>query len=474
MLELLFLLLPVAAAYGWYMGRRSAQQSKQDDASRLSRDYVAGVNFLLSNQQDKAVDLFLDMLKEDTGTVEAHLTLGNLFRSRGEVDRAIRIHQSLMESASLTYDQRLLAVQQLGRDYMAAGLYDRAEDMFKQLVDETDFRLGALQQLLQIYQATSDWQSAIEVAERLVKLGKEKHRGEIANFWCELALQQMAANDLDKAMALLKKGAAADRNSARVSIMMGRVWMEKGDYAKAVESLERVIDQDKELVGETLEMLQTCYQQLGKADEWEIFLRRCVEENAGATAELMLAQILEQREGVEAAQNYVTRQLERHPTMRVFHKLMDYHLNEAEEGRAKESLGVLRNMVGEQVRSKPRYRCQKCGFTAHTLYWHCPSCRSWATIKPIRGLDGQKGQKNRRFSYNILIISFPSPPAAPASPSSAQGKTAACYFVSFTGRMLPVYLFCALWRPSTLRSGHDVNSYPIFPRCHFLSRCGCA
>ena len=389
MLELLFLLLPVAAAYGWYMGRRSAQQSKQDDASRLSRDYVAGVNFLLSNQQDKAVDLFLDMLKEDTGTVEAHLTLGNLFRSRGEVDRAIRIHQSLMESASLTYDQRLLAVQQLGRDYMAAGLYDRAEDMFKQLVDETDFRLGALQQLLQIYQATSDWQSAIEVAERLVKLGKEKHRGEIANFWCELALQQMAANDLDKAMALLKKGPAAGRNSARVSIMMGRVWMEKGDYAKAVESLERVIDQDKELVGETLEMLQTCYQQLGKADEWEVFLRRCVEENAGATAELMLAQILEQREGVEAAQNYVTRQLERHPTMRVFHKLMDYHLNEAEEGRAKESLGVLRNMVGEQVRSKPRYRCQKCGFTAHTLYWHCPSCRSWATIKPIRGLDGQ-------------------------------------------------------------------------------------
>ncbi|MCI1033124.1 lipopolysaccharide biosynthesis regulator YciM [Raoultella sp. BIGb0149] len=389
MLELLFLLLPVAAAYGWYMGRRSAQQSKQDDASRLSRDYVTGVNFLLSNQQDKAVDLFLDMLKEDTGTVEAHLTLGNLFRSRGEVDRAIRIHQSLMESASLTYDQRLLAVQQLGRDYMAAGLYDRAEDMFKQLVDETDFRLSALQQLLQIYQSTSDWQSAIDVAERLVKLGKEKHRGDIANFWCELALQQMANSDMDKAMSLLKKGAAADRNSARVSIMMGRVWMEKGDYPKAVESLERVINQDKELVGETLEMLQTCYQQLGKIDEWEAFLRRCVDENTGATAELMLAQILEQREGIEAAQSYVTRQLERHPTMRVFHKLMDYHLNEAEEGRAKESLGVLRNMVGEQVRSKPRYRCQKCGFTAHSLYWHCPSCRSWSTIKPIRGLDGQ-------------------------------------------------------------------------------------
>lgn len=389
MLELLFLLLPVAAAYGWYMGRRSAQQTKQDEANRLSRDYVAGVNFLLSNQQDKAVDLFLDMLKEDTGTVEAHLTLGNLFRSRGEVDRAIRIHQTLMESASLSYDQRLLAVQQLGRDYMAAGMYDRAEDMFNQLVDETDFRVGALQQLLQIYQATSEWQKAIDVAERLVKLGKDRQRGEIAHFYCELALQQMGNDDMDRAMALLKKGAAADRTSPRVSIMMGRVLMAKGDYAKAVESLLRVIDQDKELVSETLEMLQTCYLQLGKNAEWAEFLTRCVEENVGATADLMLAEIIDQREGQDQAQVAVTRQLQRHPTMRVFHKLMDYHLHDAEEGRAKESLMALRDMVGEQIRSKPRYRCQKCGFTAYTMYWHCPSCRAWSTVKPIRGLDGQ-------------------------------------------------------------------------------------
>ncbi|MNE26703.1 tetratricopeptide repeat protein [compost metagenome] len=294
-----------------------------------------------------------------------------------------------MESASLTYDQRLLAVQQLGRDYMAAGLYDRAEDMFSQLVDETEFRVSALQQLLQIYQLTSDWQKAIDTAERLVKLGKDKQRVEIAHFYCELALQQMASDDMEKAMTLLKKGASADRNSARISIMMGRVFMAKGEFAKAVECLLRVIDQDKELVSETLEMLQTCYQQLDKPNEWVAFLRRCVEENTGAMAELMLADVVEQHEGNDTAQVYITRQLQRHPTMRVFHKLMDYHLNDAEEGRAKESLMVLRDMVGEQVRSKPRYRCQKCGFTAYTLYWHCPSCRAWSTIKPIRGLDGQ-------------------------------------------------------------------------------------
>lgn len=389
MLELLFLLLPVAAAYGWYMGRRSAQQDKQQEASRLSREYVAGVNFLLSSQQDKAVDLFLDMLKEDSNTVEAHLTLGNLFRSRGEVDRAIRIHQALMESASLTFDQRLLAVQQLGRDYMAAGLYDRAEEMFNQLVDEQDFKVSALQQLLIIYQATSDWQKAIDVAEKLVKQGKDQQRIEIAHFYCELSLQAMGSDDLERGMALLKKAASADKNCARVSVMLGRIYIAKDEPAKAVEALSQVLDQDKDLVSEVLPMMHDCYQQLNQPEQWVAFLRRCVEENTGAAAELMLAEVLEQNEGIEAAQVYVGRQLQRHPTMRTFYRLMDYHLAEAEEGRAKESLQLLRDMVGEQIRTKPRYRCMKCGFTAHTMYWHCPSCRAWATIKPIRGLDGQ-------------------------------------------------------------------------------------
>ncbi|MCG8155739.1 lipopolysaccharide assembly protein LapB [Brenneria goodwinii] len=389
MLELLFLLLPVAAAYGWYMGRRSAQQDKEQESNRLSREYVTGVNFLLSNQQDKAVELFLDMLKDDSNTFEAHLTLGNLFRSRGEVDRAIRIHQALTESTSLTFEQRLLAVQQLGRDYLAAGLYDRAEDVLKQLVDEEDFRRGALQQLLQIHQATSDWLNAIDVAETLVKMGEDQLRADIAHFYCEQALLAMSSDDMDKALTLLKKGAAADKQCARVSIMMGRIYMAQQQYARAVDSLQQVLDQDKELVSETLSMLHECYQHLQQPQAWAEFLTRCVEENSGSTAELMLADIIEQEHGTEATEAYLNRQLQRHPTMRLFHRLIDYHLNEAEDGRAKESLQVLRDMVGEQIRTKPRYSCRKCGFTSQSLYWHCPSCRSWASIKPIRGLDGQ-------------------------------------------------------------------------------------
>jgi len=387
MLELLFLLLPVAAAYGWYMGRRSAQQGKQQEANRLSREYVTGVNFLLSNQQDKAVDLFLDMLKEDATDVEAHLTLGNLFRSRGEVDRAIRIHQSLMESTSLDYDQRLLATQQLGRDYMAAGLYDRAESMFKQLINENDFKVSSLKQLLSLYQLTSDWQQAIDIAEKLARADKSQQGTHIAHFYCELALQAMAGDDLDRALTLLRKAESADKNCGRVSIMFGRVWTAKGEPDKTIQVLQKVPEQDAEMISEVLPLIKESYQRLGDMSQWRVFLEQCVEKHQGSMAELYLAEEIESQQGLESAQHFLEAQLHSAPTINGFHRLVNYYLEGTEDGRAKESLAVLRDMVAEQLRLKPRYRCQKCGFTAHAIYWHCPSCKSWSTIKPMRGLD---------------------------------------------------------------------------------------
>ncbi|GAA5106528.1 lipopolysaccharide assembly protein LapB [Orbus sasakiae] len=384
MFELLFLLLPIAAGYGWYMGGRNAKQKYKSESNRLSREYVDGLNFLLSNQKDKAVDLFLDMLKEDSGTLEAHLTLGNLFRSRGEVDRAIRIHQALMESSSLTFEQRLLAIQQLGRDYMTAGFYDRAEDMFLQLIDEEDFQQYALQQLIIVYQSTSDWSKAINVATKLVKLGQTKYNKDIAQFFCELAALAIAADDLIKAMFYLQKSISADANCARTSLMFGRVLMAQGNYVKAVQYLRQILNQDKAFIGEALPFIKECYQHLDQEDELKQFLKQCVETDSGNAAELMLADIIEKQTGRDAAQYYIYRELVKHPNLKGFYRLMDYHLADAEEGRAKESLLLLRNMVGEQVKAIPNYRCERCGFTVNSIYWLCPACRSWATIKPIR------------------------------------------------------------------------------------------
>lgn len=387
MFELLFLLLPIAAGYGWYMGGRNAKQKYLNESNRLSREYVDGLNFLLSNQKDKAVDLFLDMLKEDDGTLEAHLTLGNLFRSRGEVDRAIRIHQALMESSSLTFEQRLLAIQQLGRDYMVAGFYDRAEEMFVQLIDEEEFQQHALQQLLIIYQSTSEWNNAINAASRLVKLGKEKYKMEIAQFYCELATTAICNNDLDQAYNLLKKSAAADNNCARTSLMLGRVLMSQDKCEQAIECFEKILNQDKTFIGEALPLLKACYAKLNQPQQFKQFLEICVQQDTGNVAELMLADMVEKDNGLDAAQYYLYRELLKHPNLKGFYRLMDYHVADAEQGKAKESLLLLRNMVGEQIKSIPNYRCQKCGFTVNTLYWLCPGCRSWSTIKPVRDFE---------------------------------------------------------------------------------------
>ncbi|PMH46783.1 lipopolysaccharide assembly protein LapB [Vibrio sp. 10N.286.49.B3] len=389
MLELLFLLLPIAAAYGWYMGNRNAQQDKQAQSHQISRQYVTGLNLLLSDQSDKAVDHFIELLQVDNETIDTHLALGNLFRSRGEVDRAIRIHQNLISRSGLTLDQKNLALQQLAKDYMVSGFLDRAERIFEQLVDEPSHKESALTQLVLIYQQTREWDKAIKFANALVKIGKKRMKSNIAHFWCELAQQEQAEGQNNKAVQYFKKALSVDPKCVRASISLGKFYLGEQQYARTVEYLEQVLEQDIDFVSEVLPILADSYHHLGQEDQLVEFLKRCIDKKAGVSAELMLAQMVASHQSVAEAQELLTQQLVKNPTMKGFYRLMDYHLAEAETGRAKESLTTLQSMVGEQLKVKPHYRCRKCGFSTHSMYWHCPSCKGWGTIKPIRGLDGE-------------------------------------------------------------------------------------
>lgn len=389
MLELLFLLLPIAAAYGWYMGNRSARQDKQEQSHQISREYVRGLNLLLSEQSDKAVDHFIELLQVDNETIDTHLALGNLFRSRGEVDRAIRIHQNLISRDGLTLDQKHLALQQLAKDYMVSGIFDRAEKILEQLLDEPDHKKQSLEQLMQIYQQTREWHKAIECGEALVGLGSKRAKRDVAHFRCELAMQEIAAHQPKKAITLFKKALQIDPKCVRASIALGNLYLEQKDYRQTITHLENVLDQDIDFISEVLPTLADCYYQLDDENGMLAFLKLCIERKAGVSAELMLAQMLAQHEGTASAQTMLTQQLVKNPTMKGFYRLIDYHIAEAEPGRAKDSLTTLQAMVGEQMKVKPQYRCRNCGFSTHSIYWHCPSCKKWGLIKPIRGLDGE-------------------------------------------------------------------------------------
>ncbi|MGF1776528.1 lipopolysaccharide assembly protein LapB [Vibrio nomapromontoriensis] len=389
MLELLFLLLPIAAAYGWYMGQRSVKHDRQEQSHQISRQYMTGLNLLLSDQSDKAVDHFIELLQVDDETIDTHLALGNLFRSRGEVDRAIRIHQNLISRSGLTIEQKNIALQQLAKDYMVSGFLDRAEKIFVQLVDEPEHREAALTQLVSIYEQTQEWHKAIEYASALQKLGKKRVKNNIAHFWCELAIVEQAGSNTPKAIQYFRKALTVDAKCARANIALGRLYLENEEYTKTIQCLESVLEQDKDFVSEVLPTLAECYHHLGQEQDLVEFLRSSIQKGAGVSAELMLAQLVAHHEGTASAQALLTRQLVKSPTMKGFYRLMDYHLANAEEGRAKESLTTLQSLVGEQLKLKPHYRCRKCGFSTHSLYWHCPSCKGWGTIKPIRGLDGE-------------------------------------------------------------------------------------
>lgn len=389
MLELLFLLLPIAAAYGWYMGNRSAQQDKQTQSHQISRQYVTGLNLLLSDQSDKAVDHFIELLQVDDDTIDTHLALGNLFRSRGEVDRAIRIHQNLISRTGLTLEQKNLALQQLAKDYMVSGFLDRAEKIFEQLVEEPEHKESALQQLVTIYQQTKEWSKAIHYATVLVKMGRKRVKSQIAHFLCELAMQEQGEGQTNKAIQHFKKALVEDPKCARASISLGKLYLESEDYQQTIKYMEMVLNQDIDFISEVLPTLADCYHHLGQEEGLVEFLRACIDKKAGVSAELMLAQLVANHESIGTAQELLTRQLVKNPTMKGFYRLIDYHIAEAEEGRAKDSLTTLQSMVGEQLKIKPHYRCRKCGFSTHSMYWHCPSCKGWGTIKPIRGLDGE-------------------------------------------------------------------------------------
>ncbi|PRL65270.1 lipopolysaccharide assembly protein LapB [Haemophilus influenzae] len=390
MIELLFLLLPIAAAYGWYMGRRSAKKDQDDISNKLSRDYVTGVNFLLSNQTDKAVDLFLDMLQkqeieneiESHSQFEAELTLGNLFRSRGEVDRALRIHQALDLSPNYTFEQKLLAKQQLARDFMVVGFFDRAENLYILLVDEPEFAENALQQLLVIYQKTKEWKKAVNIAEKLAKIKPQENNIELAQCYCEYS-QSLEPESAVEKRSVLQKALLVSPTCVRASLLLANLAILDGQYQQAVKILENVLEQNPDYTGEILLPLKHCYEELNQLDNFELFLIRAGQIINNDEVELALAKLIEEKDGKSAAQANLYQQLTKNPSTLIFHRFMQYQIDDAEDGRGKESLILLHKMVGERIKQTSPYRCTNCGYQIHKLLWNCPSCRQWESIKPV-------------------------------------------------------------------------------------------
>lgn len=388
MYELLWLLLPVAAASGWIMARRAQPQRQRPRGRDFSSEYFQGLNYLLNEQPDKAIDVFIRMLEVDSDTVETHLALGNLFRRRGEVDRAIRLHQNLIARPTLSKLQRSAALLELGQDYMRAGWLDRAESLFEELVESNLHTAQALRHLLDIYQQEKEWDKAIAVARRLDSEGKATLKPVIAQYHCEQAEHALKKGDEHTATQSLKRALQYDRCCVRASILQGRMAVQAGNCKAALKAFHQVEEQDIEYLPEVLEPLRQCYEQAGTLDEFKRYLNTVIDRYNGISPVLVLTDLLFRTEGEAAAVEFLAAQVRKRPSVRGLGRLIDLNLAGA-SGKGKEDLLILRDLVAQLLGSKPKYKCSHCGFAGKSLHWQCPTCKEWNTVKPIHGVEGE-------------------------------------------------------------------------------------
>ncbi|MDF2177651.1 lipopolysaccharide assembly protein LapB [Aliiglaciecola sp. CAU 1673] len=389
MLELLFLLLPVAAGYGWVMGRNSVRQAQRKESSILSRHYYKGLNFLLSDQPDKAVDTLIKMINVDSGTVETHIAMGNFFRHRGELDRAIRVHQNLVDKEQLSDSEKQQALKELGRDYLLAGFLERAEAAFLQLLDSDKHFLDAQQQLFSIYQTTKEWDRAIELAERMVDCegaGPELWE-RVAHFYCERAAVQLRKQQFEAAEKSLQQAILSDEHAVRPWLMLGEMAIEMQDYRQAQAYLKEVPVRDITWLSEAVPLLEICAEHTNDDEALGELLENYHQQCA--TAYLAKVKLMAKQGKQEQAAQFLLQQLRKKPTMRGFETLLQLFRAQQDSQQVQECLTMLQELIREQINQRPKYRCTSCGFSGRQIHWLCPSCKKWGAVKPIKGLDGE-------------------------------------------------------------------------------------
>jgi lipopolysaccharide assembly protein B len=384
---LLWMLLPIAALSGWWIGRRE-NKSRKNTSLGINPEYFKGLNFVLNEQPDKAIEVFIRMLEVDSETVETHLALGNLFRRRGEVDRAIRIHQNLIARPTLNREQRTNALLELGMDYMRSGLLDRAEGLFLELIDSGTHLQQAYSQLLEIYQQEKDWDKAIEIARKLGSISFESYSPIIAQFHCEHAESALHEGNMKGVKDHIRRAMSFDSTCVRASLIEAQMHQQIGKMKLAIKSYKRVESQDSDYITEVLHPLYECYRNLDRVDEFVEYLRTLVNIYDNISILLMLTELIAEREGENAAIRFISDELKSRPTVKGVDKLIEYALDKS-EGETHEHLKTIKELTGQLIEGRAMYKCNSCGFDAKLLHWQCPGCKHWDTVKPVFGVAGE-------------------------------------------------------------------------------------
>jgi lipopolysaccharide biosynthesis regulator YciM len=368
---------PLFFGLGWMAARIDIKQIVSESRA-LPRSYFKGLNFLLNEQPDKAIEAFIEVVKVDPETVDLHFALGSLFRRRGEYDRAIRMHQNLLERADLAPEQKLQAQMELGQDYLKAGILDRAEEVFSRL-EKTNQAVAARRFLLEIYEQEKDWPRAIEMTKQV-----ETDPRALAQYYCELAASEAASSRPDAARRYLSQALDENRKCVRASLQLGDLDTNEARLDEAIEHWKRIESQDPAYLALVAQRLGEAYRGAGRAEDGLRLLAGYLERYPSLDLlDTVFQQTLEAK-GADAAYAMVRDELRRNPTLLGLDRLLEAQIIAAGSPDKRRDLELVRNLVHGHTRRLARYRCESCNFKARQFHWHCPACGGWETYPPRR------------------------------------------------------------------------------------------
>ncbi|MEQ8407503.1 MAG: lipopolysaccharide assembly protein LapB [Gammaproteobacteria bacterium] len=385
----LYLVLILAIVAGWLLGKFGPGKNK--GASELTREifdeYFVGLNYLLNDEPDEAIDTFIKALEVNSETVETHLALGALLRRRGKVDKAIKVHQALLARPGLNQSFTDSTRIQLAIDYIAAGLLDRAERLLNEILEEdAPAKWDALLHLMTIYQTEKEWSEAIECARQLLTNQAMRRDQSLrtagANFCCELAELTLQTGNAIDARRQARRAFDFDRWSVRASLLLARIEQRLGNPQAVIKELQRVRQLSPEFTDELLPALSQSYAEIDKLDDYEAMLRHGLSERPTAGTVLAMARLIRDRDGDEAAIEFVSGLMQAHPSLPGLAELLGMQIPRASDDVAI-SMQLLKAAIERLMLKQPAYRCNHCGFEAKSLYWLCPSCQKWDQIRPL-------------------------------------------------------------------------------------------
>jgi len=377
-----FVLIVGAGVGGWALGRWMRGRQRVLPAKFASAEYFKGLNYLLNAEPDKAIEVFIRMAEVDSDTVETHFALGSLFRGRGEVDRAIRIHQNLIARPNLSRQHRAEALYELAQDYLRAGLMDRAESILLELLDAPSYTEQVLHSLVTLYEMQRDWEQAIAMRKRLESLTTEPENKIIAQYYCELAQTALLNQDPGEATKYLKKAQSQDKDCVRAHLMLAQMAENASDWDESRHQYRAVLEHEIRYATEVLPALARIVRKQEGEAVFEERLQKLKDSNPKAVRYIGLAAVMDDSLNDPLSKECVAEYLRTEPTLQGLYQ-MHAALAARHGEQATADIEPLRVAVRNLMKSGPRYRCEECGFRSRTLYWQCPTCKTWDSTVPF-------------------------------------------------------------------------------------------